>query len=111
MFFYVFIFVTRFFQSERREKHEKENAATLADEVDRVKMEVEQEKAELQVNLNISRGAKFNFEKKKPVKLFSCEKQKCVLQRKKLNDDPFGLHVKTCTLYFIETIDLTHPSP
>lgn len=37
------------FQSERREKHERENAATLADEVDRVKMEVEQEKAELQV--------------------------------------------------------------
>lgn len=36
----------------------------MADEVDRVKMEVEQEKAELQVNLNISRGAKFNFEKK-----------------------------------------------
>lgn len=38
-----------FFQSERREKHEKENALTLADEVDRVNMEVEQEKAELQV--------------------------------------------------------------
>ena len=38
-----------FFQSERRQKHEKENEATLADEVDRVKMEVEQEKAELQV--------------------------------------------------------------
>ena len=37
------------FQSERREKHEKENALTLEEEVDRVKMEVEQEKAELQV--------------------------------------------------------------
>lgn len=46
-FFFVLLF---FFQSERREKHEKENALTLADEVDRVKMEVEQEKAELQVS-------------------------------------------------------------
>ena len=46
MFFFIILF-----QSERREKHEKENAATLADEVDRVKMEVEQEKAELQVNI------------------------------------------------------------
>ncbi|XP_022800927.1 kinesin-like protein KIN-4A [Stylophora pistillata] len=36
-------------ETERREKHEKENALTLADEVDRVKMEVEQEKAELQL--------------------------------------------------------------
>ena len=46
MFFFCNVF---FFQSERRQKHEKENEATLADEVDRVKMEVEQEKAELQV--------------------------------------------------------------
>ena len=45
-----FLFCCFVFQSERREKHEKENALTLADEVDRVKMEVEQEKAELQVN-------------------------------------------------------------
>ena len=44
------LFLCYFFQSERREKHEKENALTLADEVDRVKMEVEQEKAELQVS-------------------------------------------------------------
>lgn len=42
-------FIVNRFQSERREKHERANAATLADEVDRVKMEVEQEKAELQV--------------------------------------------------------------
>lgn len=46
----VFLCVVFSFQSERREKHEKENALTLADEVDRVKMEVEQEKAELQVS-------------------------------------------------------------
>ena len=38
-----------FFQSERREKHEEENARTLEEEVDRVKMEKEQEQAELQV--------------------------------------------------------------
>nr|XP_058950704.1 kinesin-like protein unc-104 isoform X1 [Pocillopora verrucosa] len=36
-------------ETERREKYEKENSLTLADEVDRVKMEVEQEKAELQL--------------------------------------------------------------
>lgn len=52
-----------FFQSERREKHEKENAATLADEVDRVKMEVEQEKAELQVSRNrLSECDNFNLQ-------------------------------------------------
>ena len=41
-----------FLQTERREKYEKENSLTLADEVDRVKMEVEQEKAELQVRIH-----------------------------------------------------------
>ena len=41
--------VVFFFQSERREKHEEENARTLEEEVDRVKMEKEQEQAELQV--------------------------------------------------------------
>ncbi|XP_015758048.1 PREDICTED: kinesin-II 85 kDa subunit-like isoform X1 [Acropora digitifera] len=45
-------------ESERREKHEKENAATLADEVDRVKMELEQEKAELQ--LKAAEGAQYS---------------------------------------------------
>ena len=37
------------FQSEERDKMEKENAQTLADEIDKLKMETEQEKAELQV--------------------------------------------------------------
>lgn len=41
--------VVFFLQSERREKHEEENARTLEEEVDRVKMEKEQEQAELQV--------------------------------------------------------------
>lgn len=44
-----FLSVVVFFQSERREKHEEENARTLEEEVDRVKMEKEQEQAELQV--------------------------------------------------------------
>ena len=39
------------FQVEQREKAEKENAQTLADEVDRIKMEIEQEKADLKVSL------------------------------------------------------------
>ena len=41
-----------FRQSEQRDKQEKENAQTLADEVDRAKMEVEQEKADLQVSID-----------------------------------------------------------
>lgn len=40
-----------FSQAEQREKVEKENAQTLADEVDRIKMEIEQEKADLKVTL------------------------------------------------------------
>ncbi|XP_032237821.2 kinesin-II 85 kDa subunit isoform X2 [Nematostella vectensis] len=44
-------------ESEQRDKLEKENAQTLAEEVDRVKMEIEQEKAELQ--LKAAEGAQY----------------------------------------------------
>ena len=36
-------------KSEQRDRYEKENAATLVEEADRIKMESEQEKADLQV--------------------------------------------------------------
>lgn len=36
-------------KAEQREKMEKENQQTLADEIDRIKLETEQEKAELKV--------------------------------------------------------------
>ena len=42
---YFFIYL----QAEQRESMEKENQATLADEIDRAKMETDHEKAELKV--------------------------------------------------------------
>ncbi|KAK3724935.1 hypothetical protein QZH41_017145, partial [Actinostola sp. cb2023] len=44
-------------ETEQRERVEKENAQTLADEVDRIQMEIEQEKAELK--LKAAEGAQY----------------------------------------------------
>ena len=40
-------------KSQQRERYEKDNAATLVEEADRIKMESEQEKADLQVCLGL----------------------------------------------------------
>jgi len=43
------IIANKFVQVEQRERMEKENQQTLADEIDRIKIETEQEKNELKV--------------------------------------------------------------
>lgn len=58
-------------ETEKREKLEKENMATLADEMDRIKIESEQEKADLK--LKTSHGEQFSEEKALKVEMESID--------------------------------------